>query len=82
PPPPPPPPPAGPPRPGPPPGPAAPAPPPPPPPGPPPPHVPQAVRDAQNFTYESLKAAFRPGMGQYIPERFFWAQDGQAEGNA
>ena len=44
--------------------------------------VPQAVRDAQNFTYESLKAAFRPGMGQYIPERFFWAQDGQAEGNA
>jgi len=23
-----------------------------------------------------------PGMGQYIPERFFWAQDGQAEGNA
>lgn len=44
--------------------------------------VPDAVREAQNFTYETLKAAFRPGMGQYIPERFFWAQDGQAEGNA
>jgi hydroxymethylpyrimidine/phosphomethylpyrimidine kinase len=44
--------------------------------------VPQAVRDAQNFTYETLKAAFRPGMGQYIPERFFWAQDAQTEGNA
>ncbi|KAB2319577.1 hydroxymethylpyrimidine/phosphomethylpyrimidine kinase [Betaproteobacteria bacterium SCN1] len=41
-----------------------------------------AVRDAQNFTYESLKAAFRPGMGQYIPERFFWAQDVQTEGSA
>jgi hydroxymethylpyrimidine/phosphomethylpyrimidine kinase len=44
--------------------------------------VPQAVRDAQNFTYETLKAAFRPGMGQYIPDRFFWAQDVQTEGEA
>ncbi len=44
--------------------------------------VPLAVREAQNFTYETLKAAFRPGMGQYIPERFFWAQDNQTEGNA
>ena len=41
-----------------------------------------AVREAQNFTYESLKAAFRPGMGQYIPDRFFWAQDDLTEGNA
>jgi hydroxymethylpyrimidine/phosphomethylpyrimidine kinase len=44
--------------------------------------VPQAVREAQAYTYETLKAAFRPGMGQYIPERFFWAQQGAAEGNA
>jgi len=44
--------------------------------------VPTAVREAQNFTYETLKAAFRPGMGQYIPERFFWAQDAPTEGNA
>ena len=44
--------------------------------------MPQAVREAQEYTYEALKAAFRPGMGQYIPERFFWAQDGQTEGNA
>ena len=44
--------------------------------------MPQAVREAQEYTYEALKAAFRPGMGQYIPERFFWAQDGQVEGNA
>jgi len=44
--------------------------------------VPQAVREAQAYTYETLKAAFRPGMGQYIPERFFWAQEGAAEGSA
>ena len=44
--------------------------------------MPQAVRKAQEYTHEALKAAFRPGMGQYIPERFFWAQDGQTEGNA
>jgi hydroxymethylpyrimidine/phosphomethylpyrimidine kinase len=44
--------------------------------------MPQAVREAQEYTYETLKAAFRPGMGQYIPERFFWAQDAQTEGNA
>lgn len=44
--------------------------------------VPQAVREAQAYTYETLKAAFRPGMGQYIPERFFWAQDGATEDSA
>ena len=44
--------------------------------------VPQAVREAQAYTYETLKAAFRPGMGQYIPERFFWVQEGAAEGSA
>jgi hydroxymethylpyrimidine/phosphomethylpyrimidine kinase len=44
--------------------------------------VPQAVREAQAYTYETLKAAFRPGMGQYIPERFFWAQEGMTEGSA
>jgi hydroxymethylpyrimidine/phosphomethylpyrimidine kinase len=44
--------------------------------------VPQAVREAQAYTYETLKAAFRPGMGQYIPERFFLAQQGTTEGSA
>jgi hydroxymethylpyrimidine/phosphomethylpyrimidine kinase len=45
--------------------------------------MPVAVREAQEYTHEALKAAFRPGMGQYIPERFFWAQDGQqVEGSA
>jgi hydroxymethylpyrimidine/phosphomethylpyrimidine kinase len=44
--------------------------------------VSQAVWDAQEFTYESLKAAFRPGMGQYIPGRFFWAREPNPEGSA
>jgi hydroxymethylpyrimidine/phosphomethylpyrimidine kinase len=44
--------------------------------------VAKAAWEAQEFTYESLKAAFRPGMGQYIPERFFWAREQLAEGSA
>lgn len=42
----------------------------------------RAVRDGQEFTYETLKAAFRPGMGQYIPDRFFWAQESPVQGSA
>jgi hydroxymethylpyrimidine/phosphomethylpyrimidine kinase len=34
-----------------------------------------AVRDAQEFTWQSLKQGFRPGMGQHIPDRMFWARD-------
>jgi len=30
-----------------------------------------AVREAQAYTWETLRAAFRPGMGQAIPDRFF-----------
>jgi hydroxymethylpyrimidine/phosphomethylpyrimidine kinase len=37
--------------------------------------VPEAVREAQEYTWQSLAAGFRPGMGQYIPDRFFWARD-------
>lgn len=33
-----------------------------------------AVRDAQDFTWHALAAGFRPGMGQHIPDRFFWAR--------
>jgi hydroxymethylpyrimidine/phosphomethylpyrimidine kinase len=33
-----------------------------------------AVREAQEFTWHSLSSAFRPGMGQFIPDRFFWAR--------
>ncbi len=34
----------------------------------------EAVREAQDYTWQSLAAGFRPGMGQYIPDRFFWAR--------
>ena len=34
-----------------------------------------AVREAQDYTWQTLKAAFRPGMGQFIPDRFFWARE-------
>ena len=37
--------------------------------------LPEAVREAQEYTWQSLQAGFRPGMGQYIPDRFFWARD-------
>jgi hydroxymethylpyrimidine/phosphomethylpyrimidine kinase len=34
-----------------------------------------AVREAQEFTWHSLAHAFRPGMGQFIPDRFFWTRE-------
>ncbi|HUW36024.1 MAG TPA: hydroxymethylpyrimidine/phosphomethylpyrimidine kinase [Rhodocyclaceae bacterium] len=41
----------------------------------------EAVKDAQEYTWQSLAAGFRPGMGQYLPDRFFWArEDGPPEG--
>ncbi len=39
----------------------------------------EAVRDAQEYTWQSLKLAFRPGMGQHIPDRLFWAREEEAE---
>ena len=35
----------------------------------------EAVRDAQEYTWHALKSAFRPGMGQHIPDRLFWARE-------
>jgi hydroxymethylpyrimidine/phosphomethylpyrimidine kinase len=37
-----------------------------------------AVKDAQEYTWQTLKAAFRPGMGQHIPDRMFWAREDDA----
>ena len=37
-----------------------------------------AVRDAQDYTWQTLANGFRAGMGQFIPDRFFWAR-GDAE---
>jgi len=40
----------------------------------------EAIQEAQEYTWQTLKNAFRPGMGQFIPDRFFWARD-EDEGN-
>ncbi|MDO8890810.1 MAG: bifunctional hydroxymethylpyrimidine kinase/phosphomethylpyrimidine kinase [Sulfurimicrobium sp.] len=37
--------------------------------------VADAVREAQEYTWQALQAGFRPGMGQYIPDRLFWARE-------
>jgi hydroxymethylpyrimidine/phosphomethylpyrimidine kinase len=34
-----------------------------------------AVREAQEYTWQTLKFGFRPGMGQFVPDRLFWARD-------
>jgi len=39
--------------------------------------IPEAVREAQEYTWQTLNAAFRPGMGQHIPDRFFWAREAE-----
>jgi hydroxymethylpyrimidine/phosphomethylpyrimidine kinase len=38
-------------------------------------NISDAVKDAQEYTWQTLKAAFRPGMGQSIPDRLFWARE-------
>lgn len=37
--------------------------------------IPEAVKEAQEFAWQTLKAGFRPGMGQHIPDRLFWARE-------
>jgi len=39
----------------------------------------EAVRDAQEYTWQALSSAYRPGMGQLIPDRLFWAREEDAE---
>jgi len=39
----------------------------------------EAVAEAQEYTWQTLKAGFRPGMGQYLPDRLFWARDEDEE---
>jgi len=38
-----------------------------------------AVRDAQDYTWQALKNGFRAGMGQIIPDRFFWARNAEED---
>jgi len=33
----------------------------------------QAIHEAQDFTWHALQQGHRPGMGQHLPERLFWA---------
>jgi hydroxymethylpyrimidine/phosphomethylpyrimidine kinase len=35
----------------------------------------EAVREAQDYTWQALKKAYRPGMGQFLPDRLFWARE-------
>src|SRR5438045_5615415 len=35
----------------------------------------EAVFEAQDYTWQALARAFRPGMGQHLPDRLFWARE-------
>jgi len=37
--------------------------------------LPEAVREAQEYTWQTLRKAYRPGMGQWLPDRLFWARE-------
>jgi len=39
----------------------------------------EAVKEAQEYTWQTLRSGFRPGMGQYIPDRLFWARGEEDE---
>jgi hydroxymethylpyrimidine/phosphomethylpyrimidine kinase len=41
-------------------------------------HSAEAVRDAQEYTWQTLKFAYRTGMGQLMPDRLFWAREEDA----
>jgi hydroxymethylpyrimidine/phosphomethylpyrimidine kinase len=40
---------------------------------------PEAVREAQEYVYQAVRNAFRPGMGAWLPDRFFWARSNDDE---
>ena len=42
--------------------------------------LPEAVREAQDYTWHALEKAYRPGMGQYLPDRLFWAREDRDAG--
>lgn len=43
--------------------------------------IPEAVAQAQDYTWSSLQAGYRLGMGQLHPNRLFWAEDTPATNN-
>ena len=44
--------------------------------------VAEAVLGAQEYTWRTLAAGFRPGMGQFIPDRLFWSRDEEGDADA
>lgn len=44
--------------------------------------VSESVYEAQDYTWNALKGGFRPGMGQHIPDRFFWIDNDNPEQKA
>jgi hydroxymethylpyrimidine/phosphomethylpyrimidine kinase len=34
-----------------------------------------AVREAQDYAWNALRKAYRPGMGRFVPDRLFWARE-------
>lgn len=42
-------------------------------------NVAEAVMGAQEYTWRTLAAGFRPGMGQFIPDRLFWSREEEEE---
>jgi hydroxymethylpyrimidine/phosphomethylpyrimidine kinase len=41
--------------------------------------LPEAVREAQEYTWNTLAKAYRPGMGQLLPDRLFWAREEESD---
>jgi hydroxymethylpyrimidine/phosphomethylpyrimidine kinase len=39
----------------------------------------EAVREAQEYTWNTLAKAYRPGMGQLLPDRLFWAREDESD---
>tara|TARA_B100000686_G_scaffold323874_1_gene379034 strand:- start:8724 stop:9545 length:822 start_codon:yes stop_codon:yes gene_type:complete len=37
--------------------------------------VSEGVQEAQEYTWQTLKNGFHPGMGQYLPDRLFWVRN-------
>lgn len=35
----------------------------------------EAVREAQDYTWNALRKGYRPGMGPFLPDRLFWARE-------
>lgn len=42
----------------------------------------QAAQEAQQYTWQTLSHGFRPGMGQHIPDRLYWARKTMRKQNA